>query len=55
MNCLALVLTGPRGVPIRSETPLQLSRDVATTDGQCRNPRNDDEGQSGFSRIKPHI
>ena len=24
-------------------------------DGQCRNPRNNDEGQSEFSRIKLHV
>ena len=24
-------------------------------DGQCRNPRNNDEGQSGCSRIKLHV
>ena len=44
-----------KGGPIRCEAPLQLSRDVAAADGQCGNPRNDEEGQSGFFEIKPHI
>ena len=44
-----------KGGPIRCEVQLQLSRDVAVADGQCRNPRNNDEGQSEFSRIKLHV
>ena len=28
---------------------------MAVADGHCRNPRNDDEGQSEFSRIKSHV
>ena len=28
---------------------------MAAVDGQCRNPRNDDKGQSRFSGITPHV
>nr|POF16028.1 hypothetical protein CFP56_60838 [Quercus suber] len=44
-----------KGGPIRCGAPLHQCREVAAADGLCRNPRNDAEEQSVFSRNKPHI
>ena len=45
----------PEGGPVRSELPLQLGSVLAAADGQCKNPRKDDEGQSDSVGITAHI
>ena len=43
-----------KGDPIRCEEALQHSRAEAADDGQCRNPRDEDEVHSGFAGITAH-
>ena len=43
-----------KGDPIRCEEALQHSRAKAADDGQCRNPRDEDEVHSGFAGITAH-
>ena len=40
---------------IRSKAWLQQNRAVTSEDGQCRNPSNDEEGQSIFSGTTPQV
>ena len=41
--------------PIRSGALLQQNRAVTAEDGQCRNPRNDAEGQPAILGTTPHV
>ena len=46
---------GGEEVPIRSEALLQWNRAITTEEGQCRNSRINEEGQSKFLGTMPQV